>query len=107
MSEKLGKIRKLSEKISKFEESRKPDFSDLKNFLKIYANTSDKEKRAELAETFKARRLELCDFLRKNPDLISAENEIKKLTTGNFCDAENLDKITNFFEIIEEKFYDL
>lgn len=103
---KSRKIRELSEKVSRFEKSKNFQISDLKDFLKVYLNTPDKSARLALAENFKERRLELCDFLRKNPELISAEKEIFKLADGNF-DESSEEKITNFFEIIEENLYDL
>lgn len=93
------KIYELSEKISKFERSKKSDFSDLKDFLKIYLNTETKSGREKLGEKFRERYLELYDFLKKNPELISAENEISKISSGDFSEKD-CEKVTNFFEII-------
>lgn len=106
MSVKDQKIRELRERFAKFDDSRKSEFSDFKNFLKIYLNTSSKIEREKLAEEFRVRHLELYDFLKKNPELISAENEIMKLSAGDFAEksAKNDGQITNFFEIIKENF---
>lgn len=109
MEIKEDKIHKLREKINKFEEKRKNEYSDFKNFLKIYLNTPEKNEREKLAEEFRARHMELHNFLKNNPELISAESEMVKMINGNFSEksGKNQKKSTNFFEILEEECDDL
>lgn len=109
MSIKKQSIKSLSDGISKFENEKNilknSDFSDFKQFLKIYLNTSEIKKRKKLSEEFKKRHLELYEFLKENPELISAETEISKTTNAVISgETSNSDdkKITNLFEIIEE-----
>lgn len=97
------KIHELRRKIAKFEDGRRAGFADLRNFSNIYLNTADKSERARLAEEFRERHLELYDFLQKNPDLISAESEIMKISEGDFAEKSG-ENATNFFEIIGEDF---
>ena len=80
------------------------DFSDFKQFLKIYLNTSEPKKRKKLAEEFRKRPLELYEFLKENQELISAETEISKIVNAVLSgDTANSDdkQLTNLFEIIE------
>ncbi len=110
MSIKKQSINSLSDGISKFENNRnvvkKSDFSDFKQFLKIYLNTSEPKQRRKLAEEFRKRHLELYNFLKDNQELISAETEISKtvneILSGNSKNADN-QRITNLFEIIESR----
>ena len=82
ISIKKQSIKSLSDGISKFENSKNivknSDFSDFKQFLKIYLNTSEPNKRKKLAEEFKKRHLELYEFLKNNQELVSAETEISR-----------------------------
>ena len=108
MSIKKQSIKSLADGISKFEDSKnivkKSDFSDFKQFLKNYLNTSEPKQRKKLADEFRKRHLELYEFLKNNSDLISAETEISKTVNAVLCGdtASSDDKqLTNLFEIIE------
>ena len=108
MSIKKQSIKSISDGISKFENSknvlRNSDFSDFKQFLKIYLNTSEPKKRKKLADEFRKRHLELYEFLKSNQELVSAETEISKtvndIFSGNTAVSDNK-QLTNLFEIIE------
>ena len=111
MSIKKQSIKSLSDGISKFENNKNilknSDFSDFKQFLKIYLNTSEPKQRKKLAEEFRKRHLELYEFLKENPKLISAETEISKTVNAVLCgDTANSDdkQLTNLFEIIGGEF---
>lgn len=99
-------FKKLREKVEKFDDMNKFDFSDLGKFMKIYLNTEDESKREQLAEKFKKRYLEAYELLKSSPELIEAEREISKAISGDFGDisAKNGLSVTNFFEIIKESF---
>lgn len=107
MNIKKQSIKSLADGISKFEDSKnivkKSDFSDFKQFLKIYLNTPEPKQRRKLSEEFKKRHLELYNFLKDNQELVSAETEISKIV-GDVLDVntEKSDnqRITNLFEII-------
>lgn len=108
MSIKKESIKSLADGISKFEDSKniikKSDFSDFKQFLKIYLNTPEPKQRKKLAEEFRKRHLELYEFLKNNSDLISAETEISRTVNAVLGgDTANSDdkQLTNLFEIIE------
>lgn len=109
MSIRKKSIKLISDGISKFENEKNilknSDFSDFKQFLKIYLNTSEPKKRKKLSKEFKKRHLELYEFLKENPELISAETEISKtanaVISGEISNSDDK-KITNLFEIIEE-----
>lgn len=111
MSIKKQSIKSLSDGISKFENNKNipknSDFSDFKQFLKIYLNTSEPKKRKKLSEEFKKRHLELYEFLKNNQELVSAETEISKILnaviSGDTADSENR-QLSNLFEIIEGEF---
>ena len=108
MSIKKQSIKSLADGISKFENNKNilknSDFSDFKQFLKIYLNTSEPKKRKKLAEEFRKRHLELYEFLKENQELVSAETEISKtvneILSGSSKNTDN-QRITNLFEIIE------
>lgn len=51
------------------------NLNGLKTLTETYLNTSDKRQRKKLTEDFKARHLELAEFLKANPDLVNAEVE--------------------------------
>lgn len=53
----------------------KADLNSLKTLTEVFLNTSDKKQRKKLADDFKARHLELAEFLKANPDLVNAEVE--------------------------------
>jgi len=108
LSIKKQSIKSLSDGISKFENNKnivkKSDYSDFKQFLKTYLNTSEPKQRRKLAEEFRKRHLELYSFLKSNSDLISAETEISKTVNAVLSGytANSDDKqLTNLFEIIE------
>ncbi|MDE5619466.1 MAG: hypothetical protein K2I80_02940 [Ruminococcus sp.] len=108
MSIKKQSIKSLADGISKFENNKNilknSDFSDFKQFLKIYLNTSEPKKRKKLAEEFRKRHLELYEFLKDNQELVSAETEISKTVNAVLSgDTANSDdkQLTNLFEIIE------
>ena len=109
MSIRKQSIKSLSDGISKFENSKnvvkKSDFSDFKQFLKTYLNTSEPRQRKKLAEEFRKRHLELYNFLKNNSDFVNAEIEISKtmnnILSGNTADSENR-QLSNLFEIIED-----
>ena len=111
ISIKKQSIKSLSDGISKFENSKNiiknSDFSDFKQFLKIYLNTSEPKKRKKLAEEFKKRHLELYEFLKNNQELVSAETEISRTVNAVLSgDTANSDdkQLTNLFEIIRGEF---
>ena len=109
MSIRKQSLQSLADGISKFENSKnivkKSDFSDFKQFLKIYLNTPEPRHRKKLAEEFRKRHLELYNFLKDNQELVSAETEISKtmnnILSGNTADSENR-QLSNLFEIIED-----
>ncbi len=108
MSIKKQSIKSLSDGISRFENNRnivkKSDFSDFKQFLKTYLNTSEPKQRRKLADEFRKRHLELYNFLKENQELVSAETEISKTVNAVLSgDTANSDdkQLTNLFEIIE------
>ena len=108
MSIRKQSIKSLSDGISKFENSKnivkKSDFSDFKQFLKTYLNTSEPRQRKKLAEEFRKRHLELYNFLKNNNDLVNAETEISKtvnaVLSGDTASSDDK-QLTNLFEIIE------
>lgn len=109
ISIKKQSIKSLADGISKFENNKNvaknSDFSDFKQFLKNYLNTSEPKKRKKLSDEFKKRHLELYEFLKENQKLISAETEISKtvnaVLSGDTANSDNK-QLTNLFEIIEE-----
>ena len=108
MSIRKQSLQSLADGISKFENSKnivkKSDFSDFKQFLKIYLNTPEPRHRKKLAEEFRKRHLELYNFLKDNQELVSAETEISKTVNAILSgDTANSDdkQLTNLFEIIE------
>ncbi|MDE6500486.1 MAG: hypothetical protein K2L10_00135 [Ruminococcus sp.] len=108
MSIKKQSIKSISNGISKFENSKNvlknSDFSDFKQFLKFYLNTSEPKQRKKLADEFLKRHIELYEFLKNNQELVSAETEISKtvndIFSGNTAVSDNK-QLTNLFEIIE------
>lgn len=109
MSIRKQSLQSLADGISKFENSKnivkKSDFSDFKQFLKIYLNTPEPRQRKKLAEEFRKRHLELYNFLKENQELVSAETEISKIMndifSGSSAEKENR-QLSNLFEIIED-----
>ena len=96
----------LIEALKKYEDSKSnANMEDLKSFMKVFLNTSDKKQRRKLAEEFKRRHLELYQFIKGNEELINAETEVSKIVTnainGNTAETENAE-ISNLFKIIEE-----
>lgn len=97
MSIRKQSLQSLADGISKFENSKnivkKSDFSDFKQFLKIYLNTPEPRQRKKLAEEFRKRHLELYNFLKDNQELVSAETEIFKtvneILSGNTASLSN------------------
>ncbi|MBD5158670.1 MAG: hypothetical protein HDT23_00220 [Ruminococcus sp.] len=97
---------KFMTRISGFENFQKADYTNCKSFFESFLNTPDPERRRQLAIEFKKRHSELYDFVKNNQDLMSAEQDISKLSDGIF--PENSGKSdTNFFEIIRDKLNDL
>lgn len=111
LSIKKQSIKSLADGISKFENNKNviknSDFSDFKQFLKIYLNTSDPKQRRKLSEEFRKRHLELYNFLKDNQELISAETEISKtvnaIISGDMANSEDK-KLSNLLEIIGGEF---
>lgn len=111
LSIKKQSIKSLADGISKFENNKNiiknSDFSDFKQFLKKYLNTSEPKQRRKLAEEFKKRHLELYEFLKNNADLINAETEISKtvnaVISGDTANSEDK-KLSNLLEIIGGEF---
>ena len=107
----LGILKERSTKnlikaLKKYEDSKSnANMEDLKSFMKVFLNTSDKKQRRKLAEEFKRRHLELYQFIKGNEELINAETEVSKIVTnainGNTAETENAE-ISNLFKIIEE-----
>lgn len=110
----LGILKERSTKglisgLTKFEDSKNvlktADFKDLKSFIEVFLNTSDKKQRRKLADEFKRRHMELYQFIKDNSELINAETEVSKIVTntlnGNVTESENAE-ISNLFKIIEE-----
>ena len=96
----------LIEALKKYEDSKSnANMEDLKSFMKVFLNTSDKKQRRKLAEEFKRRHLALYQFIKGNEELINAETEVSKIVTnainGNTAETENAE-ISNLFKIIEE-----
>ena len=111
LSIKKQSIKSLADGISKFENSKNivksSDFSDFKQFLKIYLNTSEPKQRRKLSEEFRKRHLELYNFLKNNSDLVNAETEISKtvnaVISGDTANSEDK-KLSNLLEIIGGEF---
>lgn len=96
----------LIDGLKKYEDSKSNvNMEDLKSFMKVFLNTSDKKQRRKLADEFKRRHLELYQFIKGNEELINAETEVSKIVTnainGNTAETENTE-ISNLFKIIEE-----
>lgn len=92
--------------LKKYEDSKlNVNMEDLKSFIKVFLNTTDKKQRRKLADEFKRRHLELYQFIKDNQKLINAETEMSKIVTntinGNTAEIENAE-ISNLFKIIEE-----
>ena len=108
MSIRKQSIKSLSDGISSFENNKNilknSDFSDFKQFLKIYLNTFEPKQRRKLADEFRKRHIELYEFLKNNQELVSAETEISKILnavlSGDTTNSEDK-QLTNLFEIIE------
>lgn len=104
----MKSTKSFSDRFHEFENEKNiiknSDFSDFKQFLKIYLNTSEPKKRKKLSEEFRKRHLELYEFLKENPELVSAETEISKtmneILSGNAKNQENR-QLSNLFEVIE------
>lgn len=96
----------LIENLKKYEDSKlNVNMEDLKSFIKVFLNTSDKKQRRKLAEEFKKRHFELYQFIKGNEELINTETEVSKIVTntlsGNSAETESTE-ISNLFKIIEE-----
>lgn len=108
-SRKKKSINQLAEDILQFEDKRKAvkqaDFTDLQTFLSMYLNTPEPKKRKRLAEEFRRRHMELYQFLKENPELLTAETEITAMlqaaASGSVEDTDD-QQITNLFEKIQE-----
>ncbi|MDE6834711.1 MAG: hypothetical protein K2J39_10780 [Ruminococcus sp.] len=102
-----NKIRELSAKITDFEKSGRVDYTNCKSFFERFLNTADPAERQKLADEFKKRHMELYNFIRENPDLMSAESDIYKFADGIFPENSDNPEKTNFFDMIREKLNDL
>ena len=100
-------IKRLMKRISGYEKFQKADYTNCKSFFESFLNTSDPDKRRQIAEEFKKRHIELYNFVKNNHELISAEADIYKLTDGIFPENPDSSQKTNFFEIIKDKLNDL
>lgn len=108
MGRKKKSIAALADGIAKFENGRNAvkhaDYSDLQTFLSTYLNTPEPKQRKRLAEEFRKRHLELYQFLKKNPQLLSAETDmaamIQAAASGNKEETEDK-QLTNLFEKLE------
>ncbi|MDE6034570.1 MAG: hypothetical protein K2G36_01490 [Ruminococcus sp.] len=100
-------VRRLMKRISGFEKFQKVDYTNCKTFFESFLNTSDPDKRRQIAEEFKKRHTELYNFVKNNQELISAEADIVKLSDGIFPENPENSEKTNFFDIIRDKLNDL
>ena len=74
MNRKKNSIRILAAGMEQFEaKQQQADFSTLETFLSAYLNTPGRKQRKQLAEEFQKRHLELHQFLKSHPDLLTAE----------------------------------
>lgn len=77
----------------------------MQTFLSVYLNTPEPKKRKRLAEEFRRRHMELYQFLKENPELLTAETEITAMlqaaASGSVEDTDD-QQITNLFEKIQE-----
>ena len=106
---KKKSIDSLIDGLSKYEDSKNAvknaDFTDLKQFLKSFLNTSEPKQRRKFAEEFKKRHTELYNFIQENKDLISAEAEIQRTVNSVLSggeQAENEKQASNLIEMIGE-----
>lgn len=107
LSIKKQSIKSLADGISKFENNKNiiknSDFSDFKQFLKKYLNTSEPKQRRKLSEEFRKRHLELYNFLKNNSDLVNAETEISKIIHDiSNPKSDNSDIISKLDEVLGE-----
>lgn len=107
MDFKNSKTDKLLMRISGFEKFQKTDYTNCKSFFESFLNTSDPDERQRLALEFKKRHTELYNFIKNNQELISAESDIYKLSSGIFPENSGNSDKTNFFEVIQDKLNDL
>ena len=111
---KRKSINTLIDGLSRYEDSKnavkKSDFTDLKSFVKDYLNTPDTKQRKKLAEEFRKRHMELYQFVKENPGLISAEAELNRIInasmSGETAETETA-QITNLLEMIGESADDI
>jgi len=108
LGRKKKSIAALADGIAKFESGRnvakQADYSDLKTFLSVYLNTPEPKQRKRLAEEFRKRHLELYQFLKENPQLLSAETDMAAMIQAavSVSKEETEDKqMTNLFEKLE------
>ena len=107
---KSKSIHQLAADIRQFEDKKKnrnsSDFTDLKTFLSSYMNTPETKQRKRLAEEFRKRHMELYQFLKDNPALLSAETEITAMmqAAASGCTEHEDQQITNLLEMIQEGF---
>ena len=106
---KKKSIAALSVGLDKYEYDKKTidltDVKDIKDLADMIIQTADKKKRKKLLEEFKSRKLEFYEFLKSNPELVTAEAEtariIKNALTGKGED-ETAAELNNLFEAIEK-----
>lgn len=70
-------INNLLRGLDEFEKGKKQSATNnsktLKTLMEDYLNTPNKRQRERMTEEFKARRLEFAEFLKANPELVTAE----------------------------------
>ena len=100
MNRKKNSIRILAAGMEQFEaKQQQADFSTLETFLSAYLNTPGRKQRKQLAEEF--RHLELHQFLKSHPDLLTAETELQAMIAGEQNETGSK-QISNLLEKLEE-----
>ena len=94
MNRKKNSIHILAAGMEQFEANQQQaDFSTLETFLTAYLNTP--------AEEFQKRHLELHQFLKSHPDLLTAETELQAMIAGEQNETGSK-QISNLLEKLEE-----
>lgn len=66
-------IKSIAQSLNQSESKSAGGVKTLAELTREFMDTSDKNRRARLAEEFKTRRLELAAFIKDNPELVAAE----------------------------------
>lgn len=102
MNRKKNSICILAAGMEQFEaKQQQADFSTLETFLAAYLNTPGRKQRKQLAEEFQKRHLELHQFLKSHPDLLTAETELQAMIAGEQNETGSK-QISNLLEKLEE-----